>query len=223
MAKYKYLFFDLDGTLTDSASGIINSVIYGLEKIGEPVPDMEVLLKFIGPPLSYSYREYCGLSEEKTKEAIKGYREVYAVKGLYDNKLYDGIYETLKECVDRGYYLAIASSKPEPFVEEILKYFNIREFFSCVSGAELNGPRGKKEEVIEDAFKFIGIDSDEKRAQTVMIGDRHYDINGAKTFGIDSIGVEYGFADEGELKAAGATYVVETVEDLKKLLIELSE
>lgn len=218
--EYKYLLFDLDGTLTDSAEGIINSVVHALNELGEEVPEYSTLRKFIGPPLSYSFKEFCGMDEELTKKAIVSYRARYSTIGLFENAPYEGIPELLKEVKSAGFYLAIASSKPKPFVERILEKFEILQYFDCVAGAELNGSRGTKEDVIEDAFAYIGIDKNPKlKSQTIMIGDRHYDINGAKAFSIDSIGVKYGFADEGELEAAGATYVVETVEELKELLL----
>lgn len=218
--RYKYLLFDLDGTLTDSAEGIINSAIHSLKELGRDIPDYATLRRFIGPPLSYSYKEYCGMDEETVKEAIKLYRARYSTIGLFENAPYEGIPELLRQAKEAGFYLAIASSKPKPFVERILDKFQIAQYFDCIAGAELNGSRGTKEEVIEDAFAYIGIDKNpDLKSHTIMIGDRHYDINGAKEFGIDSIGVEYGFADPGELREAGATYVVATVAELKELLL----
>lgn len=217
---YKCVLFDLDGTLTDSAEGIIKSVVHSLNELKAPIPNADTLKKFIGPPLSFSYVEYCGFDEDKTKEAIRIYRERYSTIGKFENEPYPGIKEMLAQLKAAGYKLAIASSKPGEFVVDILEHFDILEPFDVVSGATLDGKRGTKEEVIEYAFEMLGLHDEQSRKLCVMVGDRHYDINGAIHFGLDSIGVKYGFAEEGELEEAGATYVVDSVEELCKLLLE---
>jgi phosphoglycolate phosphatase len=180
---------------------------------------MDIKRKFIGPPLKESFSKYCGFDEETTEKAIKLYRERYSKVGKYENRPYEGIPEMLKALKSDGRVLIIASSKPTEFVEDILKKFDIYEYFDIISGADMAGLKGEKEDVIDEALKRLNIDSDEKKKEVVMIGDRHYDIFGAKHFGLDSIGVNYGFAfDKNELKDAGATYVVETVSELKELL-----
>lgn len=216
---YTCILFDLDGTLTDSAEGIINSVIYSLNELKAEIPDTDTLRKFIGPPLAFSYPEYCGFDEAKTKEAIRIYRERYSSVGKFENTPYPGIKEVLEMLKAAGYKLAIASSKPTEFVEDILAHFDIKAPFDAISGATFDGKRGTKEEVIEYAFELLGIDEAHRR-ECVMVGDRHYDIKGAIAFGLDSVGVKYGFAEDGELEEAGATYVVDTVEELGKLLME---
>ena len=214
---YKYLLFDLDGTLTDSQEGITKSVSYALINLGvEDLPD-DIKLRFIGPPLKDSFPKYCGFDEETTEKAIALYRERYSKVGKFENHPYEGIPELLKKLKDDDRVLVIASSKPTGFVEDILSKFNIREYFDVVSGADLSGAKCEKEDVIKEALDILNLQNGSK--DVVMIGDRNYDIYGAKYFNLDSIGVNYGFAfDKNELKDAGATFVVETVKELEELL-----
>lgn len=214
---YKYLLFDLDGTLTDSQEGITKSVSYALINLGvEDLPD-DIKLRFIGPPLKDSFKEYCGFDEETIKKAIALYRERYSKVGKFENRPYEGIPELLKKLKDDNRVLVIASSKPTGFVEDILNKFDLRQYFDIISAADLSGKKCEKEDVIKEALEILNLKNGDK--DVVMIGDRHYDINGAKYFDLDSIGVNYGFAfDKNELKDAGATYVVDTVEELDKLL-----
>ncbi len=215
---YKYLFFDLDGTLTDSEEGITKSVSYALINLGYNDLPQETKRKFIGPPLLDSFKIYCGMDDETAKEAIRLYRVRYNDVGKFENKPYDGIPALLKDLKDDGSVLVIASSKPTTFVTDILKKFDLYEYFDIVSGADLAGLKGEKEDVIEEALKELSIDD---LKEVVMIGDRHYDILGAKHFNLDSIGVGYGFApDISELEEAGATHIAETVEDLRKILFK---
>jgi len=213
---YKYLFFDLDGTLTDSQEGITKSVSYALINLGFEDLPIDVKKKFIGPPLLYSFKQYCNMDEETAKEAIRLYRLRYSDVGKYENKPYDGIRELLKDLKDDERILVIASSKPTEFVVDILKKFELFEYFDIISGADMAGLKGEKEDVIQEALKELQIDD---LNEAVMIGDRHYDIQGAKHFNLDSIGVCYGFApDRNELKDAGATYLAKDVDELRKLL-----
>ena len=214
---YKYLLFDLDGTLTDSQEGITKSVSYALINLGvEDLPD-DIKLHFIGPPLKDSFPKYCGFDEETTEKAIALYRERYSKVGKFENRPYEGIPELLKKLKEDDRVLVIASSKPTGFVEDILNKFDLRQYFDIISAADLSGKKCEKEDVIKEALEILNLKNGDK--DVVMIGDRHYDINGAKYFDLDSIGVNYGFAfDKNELKDAGATYVVETVKELGELL-----
>ncbi|MBR5917128.1 MAG: HAD hydrolase-like protein [Lachnospiraceae bacterium] len=214
---YKYLLFDLDGTLTDSQEGITKSVSYALINLGvEDLPD-DIKLRFIGPPLKDSFPKYCGFDEETTEKAIALYRERYSKVGKFENRPYEGIPELLKKLKDDNRVLVIASSKPAGFVEDILNKFDLRQYFDIISAADLSGKKCEKEDVIKEALEILNLKNGDK--DVVMIGDRHYDINGAKYFNLDSIGVNYGFAfDKNELKDAGATFVVETVKELGELL-----
>lgn len=218
---YKYLFFDLDGTLTDSHEGITKSVSYALVCLGYKEPDLNDLFGFIGPPLKDSFMKYYGMEENEAKEAIRFYRERYSTVGKYENYPYEGIPELLESLKKQNRKLIIASSKPTEFVEDILKKFEMYDYFDVVQGADMAGLKGTKEDVIKGAMESLGI-NDGNKNEAVMIGDRHYDILGAKYFGIDSIGVNYGFRQtENELSEAGATYIVDTVEELTTLLLAL--
>lgn len=207
---YKNVFFDLDGTLTDSAEGIINSVEYALKGLGITDYEREKLYKFIGPPLHDSFFEFFGLSEEKCSEGIRLYREYFSVKGIYENKLYDGIEELLAKTRASGRTIVLATSKPQEFAEEILRYFDIAKYFDFIAAAEMNGERNRKEDVINYALEISGA----KREQTIMVGDRKFDIMGAKSAGIASIGVIYGFGTEAELREAGADFIAKTADEV---------
>ena len=208
---YKYILFDLDGTLTNPELGITNCVMYALEKFGIKENDRKKLHPFIGPPLTYSFHNFYGLSEEESKQAVAFYRERFSVKGLYENDVYVGVPEMLQNLKEQGKKLIIATSKPEEYTIKILKYFELYKYFDFVAGATMDGSRGEKSEIITYALEISSI---EDKSQTVMIGDRKYDILGAKENGLDSIGVLYGFGDYEELTNAGATYIAETVEDI---------
>lgn len=234
----EYLLFDLDGTLTDSSEGITKSVQYGLESIGIQVEDLKELLCFIGPPLEYSFREFYHLDEERMKTAVTKYRERYNQVGKFENALYPGMAALLKDMKKRGKHLALATSKPEYFARQILRHFNVEQYFDVVVGSGLDGSLGTKEEVVEEALRQLFAEdetkqasakrkkaelTEEQREKTAMIGDRRFDVEGGKRYGLVTIGVEYGFADEGELKEAKADYIVRTVEELHELLKRGSE
>ena len=212
---YNYILFDLDGTLTNPEIGITNCVMYALEKFGIKVEDRKQLHPFIGPPIQTSFREFYGFSEEDSKQAVVWYRERFAEKGLYENELYEGITELLETLKKQGKKLILATCKLDEYAVEILKYFKLYKYFDFVAGSTRDGSRGEKEEVIAYALQSNGI---EGRSDVIMVGDRKYDIIGAKKNGLDSMGVLFGFGDYVELKEAGATYIVETVEDILKYL-----
>lgn len=214
---YTYLLFDLDGTLTDPKEGITRSVQYAFEKIGIIEPDLEKLTRFIGPPLVPAFMEYYDLTQEQAEEALRFYRERFQPIGIFENRVYEGISEMLKDLQQKGYVIALATSKPEVFAEKILEHFNLKSCFQCVVGSELDGRRTKKSEVIEEVFRRLEIN---ERGKALMIGDRHHDIDGAAECGIDAVGVRFGYAQVGELEQAGARYIVDTVEELHQLLID---
>ncbi len=215
---FKTILFDLDGTLTDPKEGITKCVQYALHYFGIEEPNLDHLLPFIGPPLHQSFIDYYGFSEEKAKEAVEKYRERFSTIGLYENGVYDGIKDMLAELVERGFVLAVATSKPTVFAEPILQKYEIRSYFTKVVGSELDGTRTVKAEVMEEVLAQLHI-SQEDKGSVVMIGDRKHDIIGAKSCGVPSIGVEFGYAEVGELQEAGADYIVSTVEELRQLLI----
>ncbi|NLA73719.1 MAG: HAD family hydrolase [Clostridiales bacterium] len=214
--KYKYVLFDLDGTLTDPVEGITNSIIYALKKYNIEISGREELYKFIGPPLLESFEKYYGFSKEEAKKALEYYREYYKDKGIFENLVYDGCEDLLKELKDKGLLLIVATSKPEVFAKKRLEYFDIAKYFTFIAGSNLDGSRVKKGEVIEYALKCCNIVD---LSKALMIGDREHDIIGAKSIGIASIGVLFGYGDRNELENAGADFIAETVADIKKFLL----
>lgn len=208
--KYTTVLFDLDGTLTNPGLGITNSVAYALKKYGIDVKDRTELYKFIGPPLLNSFQDYYGFSEEQAVQAVEYYREYYQKTGIYENYVYEGIPELLKELTAEGITLLVATSKPEPFARLIMEHYHLAEYFTYIAGATMdNKTRVKKADVIRYAMQNCEAEDNEK---LVMVGDRKHDILGAKEVGIDSIGVLFGYGDREELEQAGATYIAETVE-----------
>ncbi len=208
---YNTVLFDLDGTLTDPGEGITNSIAYALSKYGIDIADRRELYCFIGPPLVDSFMKYYGFSEEQANQAVAFYREFFKTKGIYQNKLYDGVPEMLSCLKKSGKTVALATSKPEVFAKEILGYFGIEGYFDFIGGATLDGTRSKKGDVVNYVLSSLSL-TDKKTA--VMVGDREQDINGAKQNGIDSIGVLFGYGSVDELTSAGATYIAKTVEDI---------
>lgn len=206
------LLFDLDGTLTDSADGIINSIKYSRDALGLGEPDCSYFL-FVGPPLLDSYTAHFGLSEERAKEAIKVYRERYGSIGWKENRVYDGVEDMLKGLKAKGKTLLVATSKPEKFARQILEYFNLDKYFDFIGGCDFEGKLATKEDVINYVFDAIKL---EDKSCAIMIGDRHYDVYGAKNADIDCIGVTYGYGGRQELEEAGAKYVFDTAEEVEK-------
>ena len=209
--NYKYILFDLDGTLTDPKLGITKSVAYALKSYGIEVEDLDSLLKFIGPPLKDSFVKYYGFSEEQGVEAVERYREYFKPYGIYENKVYDGVENMLAKLVKCGKKVILATSKPTVFANVILEHFNLKQYFTCVVGSELDGSRVKKGDVVAEALRQAGVTD---KSVAVMVGDREHDIFGAKENEIDSVGVLYGYGDRAELETARAGHVVESVEEL---------
>ena len=215
--RYQYLLFDLDGTITDPKVGITTCVQYALEHFGIHEPDNDKLEPFIGP-LQDSFEQFYHMDAETAKQAVAKYRERFQTVGLYENEIYDGMADLLKTLKEGGCRLAVASSKPTVFVKKILEHFDVAQYFDVVVGSELDGSRTKKEEVVQEALRQLDPKGQASSGQMVMIGDRCFDVQGAKAHHLDSIGVAYGYAVEGELQQAGATFVVDTVQQLKELL-----
>lgn len=216
---FQYLLFDLDGTLTDPKVGITTCVQYALRKFGIEEPDLDKLEGFIGPPLADSFQEFYGFDEEQIECAIRTFRERFSTIGLFENEIYPGMKEMLAHLKAEGKRLAVASSKATVFVNKILQHFEIAQYFDVVMGSELDGTRTKKEEVMEEAIRELCDGNKLDNDTAVMIGDRKFDIEGAKAFGLASIGVSYGYACPGELEEAGADYIVDTVSELEALLL----
>lgn len=211
----KYVLFDLDGTLTDPFEGITNSVAYSLKGYGIEVADRKELSCFIGPPLYESYENYYGFSKEKAVEAVEKYREYFSVTGLFENEVYFGVEELLKELKDKGLKVVLATSKPEIFAKRILEHFNLDCYFTEVVGSMLSGERVKKGDVIKEALRRLNNPSKET---LIMVGDRSHDILGAKENGLLSVGVLYGYGSREELSNSGADFIVKNIDELKKIL-----
>lgn len=209
---YKAIFFDLDGTLTESGEGITKSVQYALEKIGKPEEDLEKLKVFVGPPLMEQFMKYAGVDEATGRKAVEFYRERYEVKGIYENHPYEGVEAMLQELKRKGYILAVASSKPEYYVTQILDYFKLSSYFDVVVGSEMNGARTSKSEVIEEALKRINMS--DKRNEVLMVGDKEHDVLGARAAGLDCVAVAYGYGTQEELTEANPLKIVDSVDEL---------
>ena len=168
-----------------------------------------------------SFQMFYGFSEEKAEEAVVKYRERFKDIGIFENGVYDGVLELLKACKAAGKTIGLATSKPEEFARRILDKYGMAEYFDEITGSTMDGRINAKGDVIMEAFRRMGIDGPDKKERVIMVGDRKHDIIGAKQCGIESIGVRFGYAEEGELEAAGADYIVDTVEELKKLCINI--
>lgn len=211
----KYILLDLDGTVIDSREGITESVRYALRQLGIEVKDLRDLYCFIGPPLRDSFCEFYHLSAQEAERAIQEYRKRYSTKGISENKVYEGIPALLKMWQSAGKQLFLCTSKPEPFAVQILKELGLETYFTFVGGATFDGLRQEKADVVRYVLQKNAIFD---REEVVMVGDRKYDVEGAKQNGIDSVGVLYGFGDREELERAGADVIAETVADLGKIL-----
>lgn len=213
------MLFDLDGTLTDPKIGITTCVQYALRDQGIEEPDLDKLEPFIGPPLKTSFMELYQLNENQAEQAIEKYRERFQEIGLFENKVYAGIPQMLRKLKENGIHLAVASSKPTVFVQRILEHFHIEQYFEVVVGSELDGTRIEKEEVVQEVLAQLFGDKPKALEEVYMIGDRKFDIEGAKAMSVESVGVSYGYGGVQELKEAGADYIVRSVEELRKFLL----
>ena len=214
--KYKAIFFDLDGTLTNPEEGIVNSIrfaaeFYGLKNVEELKPGFR---KYIGPPLLDTFIELLGPDVEKAEAAVAKYRERFAPIGLYENEIYPGVKETLEKLKSMGYILCTASSKPQKFVDTILEHFEIKKYFDFVGGATMDGRISKKEDVIYYVPKETGF----APVPVLMVGDRMFDLEGAAEFGMDAVGVLYGFGSREELEKCKNIAIIENISELINIL-----
>lgn len=217
---YEYIMFDLDGTISDPKVGICTSVQTALKQMGIEVADINELTPFIGPPLRDSFRNFYGIKEEDIERTIGYYRERFSTVGLYENELYDGIFDLLKELHDAGKKLSLTSSKPEVFVKKILDFFKITEFFDVITGSDLAGKRENKKMIIDDSIAGLFGDKPVDLSKVVMVGDRKFDIEAAIEAGVSNIGVSYGYGSKEELSKAGADIIVDSVEELRRELLK---
>lgn len=213
--KYQTVIFDLDGTIIDSMDGVVRSVNYALTAFGMGVDDLNTLRKFVGPPIRKSFREHCGLDNERTEEIIRVYRKHYAEKGIYEHDAFPGIPELLKNLKSKGKTLAVATSKMEVLAVKILENLKLAHYFTVISGCQ-EGREGTKEEVLRACLDRLNIKS---YKDAVLIGDTIYDIEGARKVGIDCISVLYGYGTPEVLQRENPGHIVGTVEDLGRVLM----
>ena len=213
---YQYVFFDLDGTLTDSQEGVLECVRYAIEAMGRPLPEDRNLLKFIGPPLQNSFMQYCGLSREEAQEALRLFREQYVPVGQFKNRPASGIADMMGRLKARGLTLALASSKAESQCVSICERFGFAPHLAVIAGSSESRDQSKAD-VIREAMARLGLTAPRR---ALMVGDRKYDVEGAGACGMDCAGVEFfGYAPPGELEAAGAVTVVGTVAELEAFIL----
>lgn len=213
---FRNILFDLDGTLTDPKEGIFNSILYALREMQLDAPEEDQLLSFIGPPLFDSFKHHFSLTDEAADEAVELYRVYFPEKGMYENRVYEGIPELLNQLKTTGKKVYLATSKPKVYATEILRHFGLLRFFDGISGPELDGTRNHKAEVIEFLIQVYGIVPEE----SLMVGDRLHDMQGAATHNIKAVGVTYGYGSFEELRENGAWKMAGSVEELEKLLLE---
>ncbi len=213
--KTRFLLFDLDGTLTDPARGITRAVQYALKQFGIEENDRQTLLSYIGPPLLDSFKNY-GMNEEQAREALREYRVYFADIGLYENEVYAGIPAFLQDAQRAGYRLIMATSKPEMYACRLMQHFGLTEYFACIAGSDMAETRADKAAVIRYALHRVGVTD---VSDAVMIGDRKYDVEGARAFGMPAVAVTYGYGSREELKTAGADCIVDSVQQLRELFL----
>lgn len=216
MRNYDVILFDLDGTLTDSAPGILNSVRYACRKLGLEMPSEATLHKFLGPPLIDSFRTLLGLNDADADRALNAFREYFPVTGLFENEVYDGIPALLADLKAAGKTVLLATSKPEEYAKRIMEHFDLAQHCDFICGATLDETRTDKAEVIAYALETAGITD---KTSVVMVGDREHDVIGAKKNGLPCIGAVYGYGSAEELTAAGADTLAETVGELHSILL----
>lgn len=212
---YEYIFFDLDGTLIDPKEGITKSVQYALDKFNIRVNNLDELTVFIGPPLKDSFMEYYHMTKDEATLAIKYYRERFKVYGICECTLYNNVINTLDTLKSLNKKLVIATSKPEEFTIEILKKLDIYKYFDFIAGATFNGARSKKSDIIKYAIKSLNILD---LSKVIMVGDRKFDILGAKTNNISSVGVTYGYALNNELQECKSDYIINDLLELINII-----
>lgn len=218
MLKYKYILFDLDGTISESANGIRASLEHAIDTLKMPKPCLDDYTLYIGPPLIDTFTKVCGYPKEIALQGVEIYRQYYDEKGKYINRLYDGIKDVLIELKNNGAKVAVCSSKYESFAKEIIEILGVSDLFDAVCGSTLDGSRKDKKDLIPYAISTLGSSLDEVRDEVVMLGDTYFDAIGAVHCGVDFVGVEYGYGDVEAMAANGAKLFAKTPHDILPLL-----
>lgn len=215
----KAVFWDLDGTLTNSAEGIFRSLEFAFQEFGYETPSREILQEFLGPPIVYSLEHFCGISPQECQAMYAKFRERYSTIGKFENELYDGIEDVLRVCKERGYFMSLATAKPEVFAKEILEHFSISQYFDQIVGADYSLNRIHKMDILKKAIQDYGhpLTANGQRI-AYMIGDRRYDMEAAIELGCIPLGVTYGFGSLEELKEAKAELIANEPLDILSLL-----
>lgn len=213
---YQWIFFDLDGTLTEPKDGIVRSIQYALERLGIHEPNPDKLQSFIGPPLLEALRDTYDMDEQTARLALDYYRQRYEERGMFENAVFPGIEELLSQLRANDGILAVATSKPTVYAQKICEHFGLAQYFTAIVGSELDGRRSNKDEVVAAAIEAVGV-QDTRRA--VMVGDRKFDVIGARKNGIDAVGVLYGYGSRTELELEHPSALVNSVAELKTVLL----
>lgn len=217
MSKFDAVLFDFDGTVADTGEGVFFCIRKAIERFGLRQPTEAEIRKFIGPPMVVSYKTlYPQLGDDEVQKLLVSFREDYVKTGLYKFRLYDGITELLKKLSESGIKTAVASSKPQKELERIITYSGIDKYIGAIVGADINYKDSDKATIVEDAMKKLGV---EDKSRVLMVGDRKYDIVGAHKVGIACAAVLFGYGSREEFEEYKADYVVESFEEVEKLVI----
>ena len=214
--RYRHVLYDLDGTLIDPVAGITNSILHALHKLNIVEPEPDALKDFIGPPLAASFKRRYGLDDRLAWRAVEYYREYFTDQGIYENRLYPGIKELLARQAEKA-AIYLATSKPTLYARRILRHYGLHTLFRDVVGSRMDGGRTDKADIVAMVMAKNGLGADE----TVMVGDRAYDVQGARANGVDAIAVAYGYGPLAELRAAGPAWLASSVAELSNLLCQL--
>ncbi len=220
MTKYKYVLFDLDGTISESALGVRKSLEHAIEEFGKPIPNLDDYSLYIGPPLLDTFLNLCHFTEQEAKEGVEVYRKFYDEHGKYMNKLYDGLKDVFVKLRDEGVKIAVCTSKFEAFAKEIIELLGVADCFDAICGSTLDGSRKDKKDLIPYAIEALGGDFETERKNIVMIGDTYFDARGAKMCEVDFIGVKYGYGVVEYMEKEGAKLFAEKAIDLIPMLID---
>lgn len=211
------VLFDLDGTISDASPGMLVGFRLVFERFDMDQPDDASIARHFGPPLAVTWREVYGMTDEQITEGLRVYRDYYHDVGMFENNLFEGIPEVLRSLSEAGVTLSTATSKPEYSATRIIEHFGLRDYFTFIGAADLDGTRDSKSEVI--AHTLQALNANATSHQIMMVGDRRHDVEGAREHGIDTIGVLWGYGDEAELTAAGAVALAQTPEVVSELLL----
>lgn len=216
--KIENILFDLDGTLTDPKAGIVNSIVFALNKLGIHENHFDELDSFIGPPLRESFLKRYTLTNELADKAMLFYREYFSVKGIYENMIYPGVEEMLETLITHNFQLYVATSKPTVYATEVLRHFNIKNYFKEIIGSNLDNTRTDKTEIISYIISTYGLQA----SSSIMIGDRKHDIIGAKNNSMKTIGVTYGYGSHEELLSVQPDFIVNNCREIDAMVINMS-